>query len=484
MAKVVVVGGGLGGLAVAVRLAHAGHNVQVFEQRQQLGGRIGTLHREGYRFDTGPTLLMMLEPLQRLFADAGKRTDDYLSLVRLKPSYRVFFGDGTTFDTSPIASEMVQQIEKYGEREVAGYLRLRSELSQLYQAVIPAFVEKNYRHIGDLLSPKQIALLLRHRLLTSGSRRIKQYVHHPHLQMLFTFQSLYLGLSPLKAPWVYSILTHLETNQGIWFPEDGIYKLVEAIVNLGSEFGVKYEAGVQVKRVIIEGGKARAVQLADKGIVAADWVILNTDVPQVYHQLLPETRFSGRQWRNSCSALMFYIGYQSDLPSLLHHNVHFCTNFEDNVRAIFDHKQVPLDPSFYSCVSRRTCSGDAPVGCENLYLLVPVPNLSGEDASEQKDRILQGLLTRLQQDVRLDRNKIQFVESFTPRDWESMGLWQGAAFGLAHDFFQSTLFRPSNRTPFPNVYLVGASTIPGNGIPMVLISAELTAQRMLQELES
>lgn len=484
MAKVVVVGGGLGGLAVAVRLAHAGHNVQVFEQRQQLGGRIGVLHREGYRFDTGPTLLMMLEPLQRLFADVGKQMDDYLNLVRLKPSYRVFFGDGTTLDTSPVASEILQELERYGKKEGTGFLKLRADLAQLYDAVIPAFVEKNYRHIGDLLSPTQIYLLLRHRLLANASRYIKRYVRHPHLQMLFTFQSLYLGLSPLEAPWVYSILMHLETNQGIWFPEGGIYKLIESLVNLGHEMGVKYELGIRVKHVIIEGGKARAVQLAGKETVGADWVILNTDVPQAYHQLLPETRFSGRQWRNSCSALMFYIGYQGDLPSLLHHNVHFCLDFQDNVRAIFDRKQVPLDPSFYSCVSRRTCSGDAPIGCENLYLLVPVPNLSGEDASEQKDRILQGLLTRLQQDGGLDRNKIQFVESFTPRDWESMGLWQGAAFGLAHDFFQSTLFRPSNRTPFPNVYLVGASTIPGNGIPMVLISAELTAQRMLQELES
>lgn len=482
MAHVIVVGGGIGGLAGAARLAHAGYRVTLLEQREQLGGRVGQIQRDGFRFDTGPTLLMMLDPLEKLFRDLQRRMEDYLQLVLLNPSYRVFYPDGVRFDSSPCIASMVREIaQKVSPDEVPGYLRLMADLSAMLHDVVPAFVRRNYRSVGDLLGIRQISLLVKHRLLASLYRRVRRYARDPRLQMLFTFQTMYLGLSPIEAPWVYAILTYMESGEGVWFPRGGMYQLVHALETIAREEGVQIRTGERVQEVLIEGGRAAGVRLASGERLNGDVVVLNADVPTAYTNLLPPTRQAQRRWRNSCSALVFCIGYEGSLPTLLHHNVHFSADFERNLREIFVQKVVPEEPSFYTCLSVRTEPSDAPQGCENLYVLVPVPNRSGEDASVCKEEVMEKVLTRLERETGLRRQGIRFVESLSPADWEAMGLWQGAAFGLSHDFFQSTCFRPSNRAPFEGVYFVGASTVPGNGIPMVLISAELLQQRIQQE---
>jgi phytoene desaturase len=260
-----------------------------------------------------------------------------------------------------------------------------------------------------------------------------------------------------------------------------MYQLVRALETIARQEGVHVRLGERVEQVILDSGRATGVLLASGERIDGNVVVINTDVPTAYQSLLPPVK-RGRSWRNSCSALVFYVGYQGSLSDLLHHNVHFSRDFERNLQEIFVHKVVPEDPSFYTCLSVRTEPSDSPPGCENLYVLVPVPNLSGEDASAQQEQVLKQVLSRLQQEVGLRPEGIRFVESCSPADWQSLGLWQGAAFGLSHDFLQSTYFRPSNRAPFQGVYFVGASTVPGNGIPMVLISAELLQQRIEQEM--
>lgn len=483
MAHVTVVGSGIGGLATAARLAHQGYRVTLLEQREQLGGRVGELRRDGFRFDTGPTLLMMLDPLEKLFRDLHRRLEDYLQPVLLNPSYRVFYADGTRFDSSPCIAHMVREIaHRISPAEVPGYLRLMADLSAMLHEVVPAFVRRNYRSPLDLLGARQLSLLFKHRLLANLYRRIRRYARDPRLQMLFTFQTMYLGLSPLEAPWVYGILTYMESGEGVWFPRGGMYQLVRALERLAVEEGVQIRPGERVEQVLVEGGKAQGVRLASGEVLQSDVVVLNADVPTAYTQLLPPTRQRERRWRNSCSALVFLIGYDGQLPSLLHHNVHFSADFERNLQEIFVQRTVPADPSFYTCLSVRAEPSDAPNGSENLYVLVPVPNRSGEDADLVADQVLDKVLRRLEREAGLERERVRFVERVTPAHWEAMGLWQGAAFGLSHDFFQSTCFRPSNRAPFQGVYFVGASTVPGNGIPMVLISAELVQQRLSEEV--
>lgn len=482
MLNIVVVGGGIGGLASAARLAHQGHRVTVLEQRPQLGGRIAQIQRDGFRFDTGPTLLMMLDPLERLFLDLHRRMEDYLQPVLLTPSYRVFYADGTVFDSSPCIATMVREIaSKVAPSEVPGYLRLIADLSAMLNEVVPAFVRRNYYSIADLLSPRQIGLLVKYRLLQNLSARVQKYVRDPRLQMLFTFQTMYLGLSPLEAPWVYGILTYMESGEGVWFPKGGMYQVVRAIETMAHEEGVQIVTNVAVRQVVVQNGQATGVQIEEGETIPADVVVLNVDVPTAYARLLPPVRQARRNWRNSCSAVVFCIGYNGKLPRLLHHNVHFSADFKRNLHQIFAQRVVPDEPSFYTCLSARTEPSDAPLGKENLYVLVPVPNRTGEDATACTQTVLDKTLKRLEAEAGLQRDKVYFVEQITPADWEQMGLWQGAAFGLSHDFFQSTLFRPSNRSPFRGVYFVGASTVPGNGIPMVLISAELLQERIARE---
>ena len=248
---------------------------------------------------------------------------------------------------------------------------------------------------------------------------------------------------------------------------------IEVLAACGRVGGVGAIGKAGVKRRI--AGRAVGVRLASGEVLKADYVVINADAPTAYRELLPPTPYAKREFRNSCSALMFYIGYTEPLPHQLHHNVYFSRDFEANLRELFVENRVPSDPSFYTCLSNRTDPADAPAGCENLYVLVPVPNLTGEDARAAAPRVLETVIQR----VGLKRERMQFVETLTPHEWQAMGLWQGAAFGIAHTFFQSTAFRPSVQTPFRNAYLVGASTQPGNGIPMTLISAELVAQRIL-----
>lgn len=481
MKTVVIVGAGMGGLATAARLAKAGYEVAVFEARSQVGGRIGELRRDGYRFDTGPTLLMMLEPLERLFQDLHRRIEDYLDLTLVDPSYRAYFGDGTVFDSSPNIARMVREIrQKISPDEVPGYLRLMGDLSAMYHAVVPAFVRKQYRGLGDLFSPYQIGLLLRHRLLGNLWQRVGHYVRDPRLRMLFSFQTMYLGLSPKDALWVYGVLTYMESGEGVWYPRGGMHRLPEAIARIAQEEGARIYLNHRVAEVLVEDERAVGVRLASGEVLKADAVIINADAPTAYRELLPPTRYTKRDFKNSCSALMFYIGYTERLPHQLHHNVYFSRGFEANLHELFKQNRVPSDPSFYTCLSNRTDRSDAPAGCENLYVLVPVPNLTGEDARATVPRVLETVIQR----VGLKRECLQFVETLTPHEWQAMGLWQGAAFGIAHTFFQSTAFRPSLQTPFRDCYLVGASTQPGNGIPMTLISAELVAERVCGSVQN
>ncbi len=475
MKRAIVVGAGIGGLATTARLAHQGYEVVLFEARDQVGGRVGELRYEGYRFDMGPTLLMMLEPLERLFRDLNRRIEDYLDIVLIDPSYRVYFGDGTVFDSTPCVARMVREIsQKVSPSEVPGYLRLMADLSAMYHTVVPAFVRKQYYSLADLFSPYQISLLVRHRLLSNLWRGVKRYVRDPRLQMLFSFQTMYLGLSPQDALWVYGVLTYMESGEGVWYPRGGMHRLPTALAQIAEEEGAQIHLNTPVRQVVIENGRAVGVQLESGEVVRADVVVLNVDAPTAYQTMLPPTPLAKRQWRNSCSALMFYIGYQGRLPHQLHHNVYFSRDFEANLRELFREGRVPSDPSFYTCLSNRTDPHDAPEGCENLYVLVPVPNLTGEDAQACADRVLNCVIER----VGLERERMAFIKTYSPHDWGAMGLWQGAAFGISHNFFQSTAFRPSPKTPFEGCYLVGASTQPGNGIPMVLISAELVAERV------
>jgi phytoene desaturase len=470
----IVIGAGLGGLATAARLAHRGVQVTVLEKTDQIGGRNRRVRVGECDFDGGPTLLMMREPFERLFNDLGERMEDHLPITLCDPSYRVFYRDGTTLDGTPNVAQMVKQIENLaGRREAERYGKLLGDLAELYRVSVPQFVRRNYRSVLDLARPRDIQAVFKHHMLSNLARRMEKYVDDPRLRMLFTFQTMYLGLSPYDAPWVYGVLTYMEYGEGIWYPRGGLPRVSEVVADLATARGATIELGQSVAS--IEGNRVRMQDGTER---TADLIIANADLPYVEREL--EKR-PAKERRTSCSAYLMYIDYKGSLPNLLHHNVFFGADFRSNLDAIFQHPlRMPQDPAFYVALSNRTQPDRAPDGHENVFVLVPCPNLDYKMTAQDEQQMQTLVAERLCEVAGFDPAQIHAQRTYGPQDWAGdLNLDKGAAFGLSHDFMQSVCFRPSNRSRSnPHLFYVGASTTPGNGLPMVLIGAELVEQRI------
>ncbi len=473
----IVVGAGLGGLATALRLAHRGHEVTVLEAADQIGGRNRRIEVGECTFDGGPSLMMMLEPFRRLFHDVGERLEDHLDLHLCDPSYRVRFGDGSTMDGTPNVARMVEQIEAMmGRDEAERYGELLGDLARLYRDAIPNFVRRNYDSVLDLASPKALGLVLKHRMLHNLARRIRRYHKDPRLHQLFSFQTMYLGLSPYDAPWVYGVLTYMEYGEGIWHPKGGMARIHETVADLAVARGATIRTDAPVKRVA-----GREVTLCSGEVLKADAVICNADLPHAEKTLVEKVRHKERRY--SCSALVMYLDYEGSLPAMPHHNIFFGSDFEGNLKALFRAPlRLPEDPAFYACISKRSDPDAAPEGRENLFILVPCPNNDFAWTDADRDALVEHVYARLEREAGFDRTKIRALRFNGPSEWANdYRLDKGAAFGLAHDFLQSVCFRPKNVDPHDDrLFYVGASTAPGNGLPMVLIGAELAEDRLVK----
>ncbi|MBN8690869.1 MAG: phytoene desaturase [Armatimonadetes bacterium] len=467
---IVIVGAGLGGLALAARLAHRGENVLVLEKTDQIGGRNRRVEFGGCSFDGGPTLLMMLDPFERLFADLGEKMSDHVEIALCDPSYRAYFRDGTRIDATANVARMIRQIEAIGaDDDALRYPKFIGELAALYEASVPNFVRKNYDGIWKtLVNPKALALVLRHHMLGSLGGRISKLFTDERLRMLFSFQTMYLGLSPFNAPWVYATLTYMEYGSGVWYPKGGLPAISEAVARLAQSRGAEIRLNSAVASI-----QRDSVKLESGEVIEAKAVVSNADLPYAEASLM---RKPSKPRRYSCSALVLYIKYRGETP-LNHHSVFFGADFKQNLDDIFDRHQLPKDPAFYVCASCKTEPERAPAGYENLFILVPCSNLDAPFTEKEKEFLSQAAITRLTEEVGLNPDLIEEMRSYGPNEWQGeLNLDKGAAFGLSHDLFQSAFFRPKNVKD--GVYFVGASTVPGNGLPMVLISAELAEQRL------
>lgn len=472
---IVVIGAGVGGLGVALRLAHRGHRVTVLEKTDAVGGRNRRESVGECRFDGGPTLLMMLDPFKKLFSDIGEDFDKRIPNTLCDPSYRVFFADGTKFDGTTQVPLMVDRIRQMsGEKEAAKYPAFLQELKDLYEESIPHFVRKNYRSVWDFASPAQIRRVLQHGMLGNLSKRIKKRFQDPRLQMIFSFQTMYLGLSPTDAPWVYATLAYMEYGEGIRYPQGGMGTISDTMAEIAGEKGVEIRLNSPVQSIV-----GKTVTLATGEVIEADAVVANADMP--YAQKHLASKAPSRKLRYSCSAHVMYIDYEGDLDGFEHHNVVFGADFEGNLDSIFHNLKIPEDPAFYCCISKRSDPTAAPEGRTNLFVLVPVPNLDCPMDDAAQERLENHVFERLTKEGGFDKSKIRAIKRRGPREWQSeLNLERGAAFGISHDLFQSAFMRPQNRSKDnPDLYFVGASTVPGNGLPMVLISAELVEEQMI-----
>lgn len=483
--RVIVVGAGLGGLSAAIRIALAGREVTLLEREAQPGGRAGRLTQDGFAFDTGPSVLTMPHLLSELFELAGERMDDHLRIERLDPAYRARFHDGSELLVRGSVDAMRNEVAAVcGRAEADRFVRFADHLRRLYEAQYDHFIATNYDSVLRLARPIVMGRLFR----LGGFRRLHHLVAS-HLRdwrmiRLFTFQAMYAGMSPFSALGVYAVIAYMDTIAGVYVPSGGMYSVSTALADLAVRCGVDLRLSVPVTDVEVSAGRVTAVHTAHGERVAADQVVLNPDLPVAYRDLLGAEHTPARvkRLRYSPSCVVVHLGLSGPLKDAAHHNIHFARGYEESFDDLLAGR-MQRDASWFLTVPTVSEPSLAPGGGAIGFYLLPAPNLrdSGLDWHAQGPREIAAAVRRLE-DAGYGPVAGDVVTSavVTPADWQRAGMAMGTPFAASHHFGQTGPFRPGNVAPtVDGVYFVGSGTVPGVGVPMVLVSGMLAAERVL-----
>lgn len=502
MSRVIVIGAGLSGLSAACHLTGAGHAVTVLERAEVPGGRAGLIDEAGFRFDTGPTVLTM----PNLIADALRAVGADLELLpmrRLDPAYRAVFGDSSEILLRQGIAVMRAEIARTsGSGDAAAFVDFVDWLRRLYRVEVPNFIDTNYNSPLDLLrSPRAAAELLRLGGFGRLGPAVRRYFTDPRLQRLFSFQAMYAGLAPESALALYAVITYMDSIEGVWFPDGGMHALPTALAQAAEKAGATFRYGVEVdqllrvrapgsRRGVRSGrpvsGRIAGVRLSDGSQLSADAVVCTIDLPTAYAVLLGDLRppraartsgpFSGRY---SPSAVVWHLGVRGiPEPPISHHNIHFGEQWDEAFDALLKRGDLMPDPSRLVTVPSLDDPSLAPPGCSTLYVLEPVPNLQGAvDWAAETPRMKERLLTFLADNGY--PTDVVTEHFWSPLTWAAQGMAAGTPFALAHTASQTGPFRPSNvDRRIPGLVFAGSGTQPGVGVPMVVISGKLAAQRV------
>ena len=488
--SVVVIGAGIGGIAAATHVAKAGHHVTVLEKNEQPGGRCGRFVRDGHRFDTGPTLLVMRLLYETEFRALGTSLHERLELLPVDPTYRLVFDDGSQLALTSDMASMQEQLEALEPGSFHGFRRYLQEGERHYQLVLDKLVNREFRRASDFFNIQALDLLIRLKPLVNHYRNMAAYFDAPRLKSAFTFQDLYVGLSPFEAPATLSMLPYTELAHGVWYPSGGMYSIAETLVDLARDAGVEFSFGTTVSQINTIGNRTRGVSLADGSELEADVVLANADLPYVYQHLLPDSRTAKSLLRKkfSSSAISFFWGVDRTYEALGPHTLFLADDYRENFERIVRDLTLHTNPSLYVHAPARLDPSMAPPGQDTLTAIVPVGHLSddgGQDWDGLRDDARRHVFRRLRA---LGINDIEahitFEKAYTPVSWaERHNLAKGSTHGLSHTLTQMAYFRPSNRhRRYRNLYFVGASTHPGTGVPIAMVSGRLAAQRIAADL--
>ena len=488
--QVVIIGAGPGGLAAAMLLRHAGCDVTVLERLDRPGGRTSAIEHDGYRFDLGPTFFLFPEVLRSIFATCGRSLDDEIELIKLDPHYRLLFGGGGELDVTPDIPRLREEIARLSPADAGRIEAFLANNRAKFEAFRPV-LEQPFNGLGDVLKLPAFKLLPLLRPWSSVDADLGRFFSDPRVRLAFSFQSKYLGMSPFKCPSLFTILSYLEYDYGVWHPRGGCSAVSETMAAIAVDMGVELRLAEPVERIAFEGRRAVAVETS-AGHYPCDALVVNADFAAAMNRLVPDRlrrRWSDRKIaraRYSCSTYMMYLGLEGTCDRLGHHTILLAEDYVGNIADIEQRHRLSADPSTYVCNPTATDPSMAPPGHSALYVLVPVthqhPNV---DWSAERERFRETTLRQLARiGVENVERRIRFEKIITPSDWESdLHIWLGATFNLAHSWDQMLHLRPRNRyEDLEGVYLVGGGTHPGSGLPVIYESARITSELLASDL--
>jgi phytoene desaturase len=489
MPKAVVIGGGFGGLAVAMRLQGRGFRVTLVEKREKVGGRAYRWEAKGYTFDMGPSLITAPGILEDTFASVGRRLSDFVELTPLDPFYRVYFHDGTFLDYGGDPMRMKAQMRAYEPMDAARYDDFMDAIRPIYEQVLEKGLGStpfcDWRVMARFLP-----IVLKLKAYQPVTSFVNGYFKNFRHRFLFSFHPLYIGGDPFRAPAVYLMIPYLERKQGVWYTQGGMYSVVEAMEKAFREAGGTLLTGSPVDKIRVENGRASGVE-ARGSFHPADLVVSNADLAHTYRHLI-DARHRGKwtdkriaRLKHTMGCFLIFVGVRKTFPRLKHHTLILSERYRELLRDIFRRKILPGDFSLYLHAPCRTDASMAPEGCDSLMILAPVANLQSEidwhaAKEEFADRILAFLeawgLPGLKENIEIKR-------IYTPLDFQAdLNAYHGNAFGLEPSLTQTGYFRPHNRSEdIGNLYFTGAGTHPGAGVPGVLLSAKAAETCVLED---
>jgi phytoene desaturase len=488
--RVVIVGAGPGGLATSILLAQAGLEVTVLERLPQVGGRTSTIEQEGFRFDLGPTFFLYPQVLASIFARAGFDLEREVPMVRLDPQYRLLFGAGGQLDATPDPARMAAAIAAISPDDAPAFARFLADNRDKFERFRPC-IETPFSSWRDLATPRLLKLLPWLRPWQSLDQDLHRHFADPRIRLAFSFQSKYLGMSPFQCPSLFSILSFLEYEHGVFHPIGGCGALTQAMARVAADLGVDVRLGEPVESLRFVGKRAVGAVTARREY-PCDALVINADFARAMERLVPDSL--RRRWRDrdlakkrySCSTFMLYLGLEGSQPEAAHHTVYISADYERNLREIETDHVLSEDPSFYVQNACVTDGSLAPEGMSTLYVLVPVshrhPNI---DWRRERPRFRSQILRQLSKaGFEGVEKRIRFERVITPLEWErDLEIYRGATFNLAHNLRQMLLWRPHNRfEDLEGVYLVGGGTHPGSGLPVIFQSALISSKLLLEEL--
>lgn len=471
--SIAIVGAGVGGLSTAARLAFKGYDVDVFEKLAECGGRAHMIEDRGFKFDTGPSFVLMPGFFEEVFSYCGEEIRDYLDLRVLDVHYKIFYPDGKILTIYRDSNKTKDELEKFEKGSAEAYDKFITYTTDIYRIVEPLLYQCFTPRA--LTNPYYWNLVSKLKIGQSYWQLARKFFKSEDLCYAFTFEAMFIGVSPFNTPAFYSVITYADHVQKIFHPIGGMYQIPRALEKMSRNFGVKIRYNAEIKSIRKEKGDF--ILQFDKGDARSDIAVANADYAHTQSDLLDR---SIPDYKYSCSVYLMYLGMKKKIKGLEHHNLFFAKDLEKNLRQIFDEKVIPEDFSFYIHVPTVTDSTLAPAGKDILYILVPVPNLNNfqDDFYKQEDRVRKIIFDKISKLLGIDiEDLIEVEHKFYPEDFiKRYNIKYGATFGLAHTLMQSAFFRPANfDSRVKDLYFTGASVQPGGGLPPVIASSRIVA---------